>query len=57
MFHHLPSAVYFGPNLQKVINREMIVTVDVSESQILALRDKQTFEFVAELPDPFSKRF
>ena len=37
--------------------RNDIVTVDVSESQILALRDKQIFEFVAELPDLFSKRF
>ena len=27
------------------------MTVDVSESQILALRDKLIFEFVTELPD------
>ena len=39
------------------ITRNDIVTVDVSESQILALRDKQIFEFTAELPDWFSKWF
>ena len=32
------------------------MAIDISESQILALREKQVFEFATELPDLFIKR-